>query len=179
MEFQILDPNGPVLLQPKIIGDERGYFMEIFRQNEFQEHCGDYAFVQDNQSKSTRGVLRGIHFQFRHPQGKLVRVFSGKVYDLAVDLRKSSPNFGKCYGVVLDDINHNLFWIPPGFGHGFMVMSDSAEFVYKCTDYYAPGDEYTLLWNDPELNINWPQGEPLLSEKDKKGLSFLDCPKFS
>lgn len=179
MKFEIFDHNGPVLLKPRIIGDSRGYFMEIFRQNEFMKHCGDYTFVQDNQSKSTRGVLRGIHFQYKHPQGKLVRVFSGKVYDLAVDLRKSSPNFGKCYGVVLDDISHNLFWVPPGFGHGFMVMSETAEFVYKCTDYYAPEDEYTLLWNDPELNIDWPQGEPLLSEKDKKGLSFQECPKFS
>lgn len=180
MEFKPLAPNGPVLLIPKVWGDERGYFMETFRQNEFERHCGKYEFVQDNQSKSQGAVLRGMHYQLHAPQGKLVRVIHGKVFDAAVDMRKSSPNFGKSYGVILDNQQHHMLWVPPGFAHGFFVMSEEAEFVYKCTDYYAPGDEYSLLWDDPGVGIAWPlDGKtPLLSDKDKKGRYLVNCPTF-
>lgn len=178
MEFVKLDENGPMLLVPKVFGDERGYFLETFRQNDFVQHCGNYEFVQDNQSKSTGGVLRGLHYQLLKPQGKLVRVIEGAVFDVAVDLRKSSPNFGKSYCQTLDDKNHHIFWIPPGFAHGFQVLGAGAVFLYKCTDYYNPGDEYTLLWNDPQLNIEWPGESLLLSEKDKKGKLLKDCEKY-
>ncbi len=178
MEFRVLDPGGPVILVPKIYRDSRGYFMETFRENEFRKHCGDYNFVQDNQSKSSKNVLRGLHFQYRHPQGKLVRAIEGVVLDVCVDLRISSPYFSKTYQAKLDTEDNWQLWIPPGFAHAFLVLSETAEFVYKCTDYYTPGDEYTLLWNDPELKINWPCSNPVLSEKDLKGLSFRECPYF-
>lgn len=179
MEFEILSPRGPALMTPKIIGDSRGYFMETFRQNEFAKACGDYTFVQDNQSKSSKRVLRGLHYQLRHPQGKIARVISGKVFDVAVDLRKNSPDFGSAYSVILDSETHRMFWVPPGFAHGFLVLSDEAEFIYKCTDYYAPGDEKCLLWHDPALHIDWPLTDGLLlSEKDKQGLRLRDCEIF-
>lgn len=178
MEFKHLDPDGPVVMVPKIFRDKRGYFMETFRENEFRQHCGDYSFVQDNQSKSVKNVLRGLHFQYRHPQGKLVRVITGSVLDVAVDLRKKSPFFSKSYCQILDTENNAQFWIPPGFAHAFLVLSDTAEFVYKCTDYYAPDDENTLLWNDPALNIQWPCENPILSEKDLVGKLLKDCPVF-
>lgn len=180
MEFDILAPNGPVVLTPRIFGDQRGYFLETFRQNEFETHCGKFSFVQDNQSKSAGGVLRGLHYQLQHPQGKLVRVLSGRVFDVAVDLRQSSPAFGQCYGIELDDISHREFWIPPGFAHGFFVISTEAIFIYKCTDYYAPEFEHSLIWNDPTINVPWPLSghTPLLSPKDLNGLSFAECPKF-
>lgn len=181
MEFRELAPNGPVVLAPRVFGDERGYFLETFRQNEFAAHCGNYDFVQDNQSKSSLAVLRGLHYQFRQPQGKLVRVIQGKVFDVAVDLRQTSPTFGRHFGVVLDAEKHCGFWVPPGFAHGFLVLSEQAVFVYKCTAYYAPDDEHCLLWNDPALGIDWPLAglAPLLSAKDQAGLSFADCPKYS
>lgn len=178
MEFVPLDKNGPVLLVPKVHGDARGYFMETFRQNEFVLHCGNHEFVQDNQSKSSGMVLRGLHYQLKKPQGKLVRVIEGSVFDVAVDLRKSSPNFGKAYAEVLDSVACHILWVPPGFAHGFRVLEDSAVFLYKCTDYYNPGDEYTLLWNDKALGIHWPEGEPLLSEKDRAGLPLSQCRTF-
>lgn len=174
MEFQTLDPNGPVLLIPKVFEDQRGYFMETFRQADFERHCGNYNFVQDNQSKSAGNVLRGLHFQRRHPQGKLVRVISGTVFDVVVDLRAGSPNFGKNYSVILDEENRHIFWAPPGFAHGFYVLSNAAEFAYKCTDYYAPEDEYCVRWDDPDLAISWPLAgkPPILSAKDQRGESF-------
>lgn len=180
MEFRSLAPDGPVLMIPKVFGDERGYFMETFRQKEFDENCGKYMFVQDNQSRSAGAVLRGLHYQLYHPQGKLVRVISGNVYDVAIDLRRSSPLFGKAYGVFLDADSKHIFWVPPGFAHGFLVMGESAEFVYKCTSYYDPKDEHCLIWNDPALAIDWPLNgrEPVLSEKDRKGLALKDCPLF-
>lgn len=180
MEFQYLDANGPVILIPKVYGDERGYFMETFRQTTFTEHCGDYVFVQDNQSKSRGNVLRGLHYQLRSPQGKLVRVIAGRVFDVAVDLRKSSSTFGKFYSVILDAANHHALWVPPGFAHGFFVMSEEAEFVYKCTTYYAPDDEYTLLWNDSTINVDWPIKDvvPILSQKDMQGKPLAQCPVF-
>lgn len=180
MEYRLLDENGPAILIPKVWKDSRGYFMETFRQNEFASHFGEIHFVQDNQSKSTGGVLRGLHYQLSHPQGKLVRVISGEVFDVAVDLRKSSPNFKKIYGVALNYRSHHIFWVPPGFAHGFYVTSEAAEFVYKCTAYYDPGDEHCILWNDAELNINWPIGitPPTLSEKDLRGLPIRQAPLF-
>lgn len=180
MEFKILAPNGPVLMTPQLHGDARGYFMETFRQNEFEAHCGNFFFVQDNQSKSEGNVLRGLHYQLKHPQGKLVRVIQGQVFDVAVDLRKSSPNFGQTYTAFLSDMDHCIFWVPPGFAHGFFVLSEEAVFVYKCTDYYDPGDDHTLLWNDRHLNVPWPiSGRcPILSRKDEAGLPFSECPKF-
>ncbi|MBD5642088.1 MAG: dTDP-4-dehydrorhamnose 3,5-epimerase [Desulfovibrio sp.] len=180
MEFKALDPNGPVLLIPRIFGDERGFFMETFRQNEFEEHCGKHEFVQDNHSKSGGNVLRGLHYQLKNPQGKLVRVISGKVFDAVVDLRRSSPNFGKSYGVILDAEARHSLWVPPGFAHGFLVLEDNTEFVYKCTAYYDPTDEHCLLWNDPELGINWPLtgAEPVLSAKDRKGLPLRNAAKY-
>lgn len=180
MEYKKLASTGPVLFKPKVFSDGRGYFMETFRQNEFEEHCGNYTFVQDNQSKSRGGVIRGLHYQLNKPQGKLVRAIKGRIFDVAVDLRKSSPDFGRSYGVFLDTEMHEILWIPPGFAHGFAVLSDEAEFVYKCTAYYDPKDEYCLIWNDPELKISWPllKDGPLLSEKDMRGLPLAKCPVF-
>jgi dTDP-4-dehydrorhamnose 3,5-epimerase len=181
MEFLTLVPGGPVLLSPKVHGDERGFFMETFRRNEFEAHCGPYVFVQDNHSKSRRGVLRGMHYQFTSPQGKLVRVIQGRVYDAAVDLRLSSPTFGKSFSAVLDAENHRMFWVPPGFAHGFLVLSGEAEFVYKCTEYYAPEDEYCLRHDDPAPGIDWPLKtmDLIVSLRDRQGLSFSECPKFA
>lgn len=180
MEFRHLAPGGPTLLIPRLFGDERGYFMETFRQNEFDRHCGKHVFVQDNQSRSSGSVLRGVHYQLEHPQGKLVRVIRGEVFDVAVDLRESSPTFGKSFSAVLDSVSHHGLWVPPGFAHGFFVMSDEAEFVYKCTTYYAPEDEYCLRWNDPAVGIAWPLHgkEPILSAKDQKGRLLADCPLY-
>lgn len=180
MEFKELDPNGPVLMIPKIFGDKRGYFMETFRQAEFETHCGNYKFVQDNQSKSAKNVLRGLHYQLQYPQGKLARVISGKVFDVVVDLRKNSVSFGKAYSVILDAQTAHILWVPPGFAHGFYVLSDEAEFIYKCTDYYHPEDEHCLLWNDPALAIDWPlqASEPELSVKDISGKVLKDCQTF-
>jgi dTDP-4-dehydrorhamnose 3,5-epimerase len=155
------------IFEPKVFGDERGFFVETFRQSHFEDLGLDVQFVQDNHSSSSKGVLRGLHYQIQKPQGKLVRVTAGEVYDVAVDLRKSSPTFGQHVGVHLSAENKKIFWVPPGFAHGFLVLSDMAEFVYKCTEYYAPEHDRSLLWSDPELNIQWPfDGEPELSEKD-------------
>jgi len=180
MEFTPLAPNGPVLMTPKVFGDERGFFMETFRQNEFEAHCGPYTFVQDNHSKSRQGVLRGLHYQLRQPQGKLVRVMRGQVFDVAVDLRVSSPTFGKSFSATLDEQNRQMLWVPPGFAHGFLVLSEEAEFAYKCTSYYAPDDEYSLRWDDATAAVQWPllAGGPQLSDKDRQGLAWAECPKF-
>ena len=169
------------IIEPNVFGDDRGFFMETFRVDEFKEHCSDKGFVQDNHSKSSHGILRGLHYQMKNTQGKLVRVTSGEVYDVAVDMRKSSPTYGQHVGVVLSGENKRQLWVPEGFAHGFYVMSESAEFVYKCTDYYAPEHEVSLLWNDPVLNIQWPLVDgkkPSLSAKDEVGLVFKDAPTF-
>ena len=158
-----------VLIEPRVFGDERGFFMESFNQRAFNEATGtDHRFVQDNHSRSSRGVLRGLHYQIRQPQGKLVRVTSGAVFDVAVDLRKSSPTFGRWVGAELSADNHRQLWVPPGFAHGFLVLSSSADFLYKTTDYYAPEHERSLAWNDPDLAIAWPEvgAAPALSGKD-------------
>lgn len=180
MDYQPLSIPDVVLLTPKVFGDERGFFLETFRQSEFQKHCGNYSFVQDNHSKSAKGILRGLHYQLENPQGKLVRVTRGEVFDVAVDMRKSSPTFGEWVGVTLSEDNKQMLWVPPGFAHAFYVTSDEAEFQYKCTDYYAPGDEYSILWNDPDLAIDWPLNgdEPRVSEKDAAGLAFARAPFF-
>ena len=170
------------IIEPNVFGDERGFFMETFRVDEFTRECEEKTFVQDNHSKSGLGILRGLHYQLQHTQGKLVRVTSGEVYDVAVDMRSASPTYGKHVGVILSGENKRQLWVPEGFAHGFYVMSESAEFVYKCTDYYAPEHEVSLLWNDPELNIQWPLvngNSPLLSAKDEVGLLFKDAPSFS
>jgi dTDP-4-dehydrorhamnose 3,5-epimerase len=169
--------DGVVLLEPRVFGDARGFFFESFNARVFHELTGvDATFVQDNHSRSARGVLRGLHYQIRQPQGKLVRVVAGSVFDVAVDLRRRSPSFGRWFGAELTAENKRMLWIPPGFGHGFLVTSDAAEFLYKTTDYWAPEHERSLMWNDPALGIDWPlDGEPLLSEKDRKALPLSQC----
>lgn len=166
-----------VLIKPTIFGDHRGFFMETWHQYAFRENVSDVDFVQDNHSKSSQGILRGLHYQIQNPQGKLVRVVHGNVFDVAVDMRQSSPNFGQWVGVELSAENHHMLWVPPGFAHGFYVTSESAEFVYKCTDYYSPEYERSLRWNDSSLNIKWPllDTNPSLSDKDRAGSSFSNA----
>lgn len=171
---------GLLVLEPKVFGDARGFFMESFNARTFAELTGVKAeFVQDNHSRSGRGVLRGLHYQVQQPQGKLVRVAQGRVFDVAVDLRRSSPTFGKWYGVELSGENHRQFWVPAGFAHGFYVLSDSADFLYKTTDYYAPQHERSLAWNDATVGVQWPlEGEPQLSAKDLAGKPLGECEVF-
>jgi len=166
--------NGVVLLEPKVFGDERGFFMETFNERVFRELTGvTLDFVQDNHSRSARNVLRGLHYQIQQPQGKLVRVVSGSVFDVAVDMRRSSPTYGQWFGAELTAQNKRQLWVPPGFAHGFVVTSDTADFLYKTTDYWAPEFERSLAWNDPTVGVAWPvEGEPLLSAKDKSGAAF-------
>ena len=181
MQYDKLAIPDVVLLTPQVFGDERGFFMETFRQSEFEQHCGQYSFVQDNHSKSAQGILRGLHYQHAQPQGKLVRVTRGEVFDVAVDMRKDSLSFGQWVGVLLSEDNKQMLWVPPGFAHGFYVTSSEAEFQYKCTDYYAPGDEVSIRWDDPSLDIQWPLVEgqsPKLSGKDDQGLAFAEAPAF-
>lgn len=169
-----------LIIEPKVFGDERGFFLESFNQQRFKEMTGvNSTFVQDNHSRSARHVLRGLHYQIKHPQGKLVRVTAGEVFDVCVDLRKHSATFGHAVSVRLSATNYRQLWIPPGFAHGFLVLSDSAEFLYKTTDYYAPEHERSLLWNDPALGIEWPlTAEPLLSAKDKDGVPLAQAEVF-
>ncbi len=171
-KFTYTEIEGVFIAEPAVFPDERGYFMETYNENDFKEEGIDLTFVQDNQSKSSKGVLRGLHFQKTQPQGKLVRVISGEVFDVAVDLRKASRTYGKWVGVRLSAENKKQFFIPKGFAHGFVVLSDEAEFVYKCTDFYKGDDEGGILWNDPDIGIEWPiedigEENILLSEKDK------------
>jgi dTDP-4-dehydrorhamnose 3,5-epimerase len=171
-----------MLFKPKVFGDERGFFMETFRQSWFDEVAANPVFIQDNHSASERGVLRGLHYQLQQPQGKLVRVISGEVFDVAVDLRKNSPTFGQHVATKLSAQNKLIMWVPPGFAHGFLVLSEMAEFVYKCTSYYDPADEYSLLWNDAELAIPWPLddiGDPTLSDKDRKATMLSDAEVYA
>lgn len=172
---------GLLILEPKVFGDSRGFFMESFNARTFRELTGlDVDFVQDNHSRSAKGVLRGLHYQIQQAQGKLVRVVRGSVFDVAVDLRKASPTFGKWEGVELSEENQRQLWIPPGFAHGFLVTSESADFLYKTTDYYAPEHERSLLWNDPAVGVEWPlAGEPLLSAKDVAGKRLAECESFA
>src|SRR5260221_1700045 len=170
---------GVLLIEPRVFGDERGFFFESWNRREFAAAGVDVDFVQDNHSRSAQGVLRGLHYQVEHAQGKLVRATAGEVFDVAVDLRRSSPAFGRSFGVVLSAANHRMLWIPPGFAHGFVVMSESAEFLYKATDYWYPRHERTLLWNDPALGIAWPlAGEPTLAAKDAAGRKLADAQAY-
>ena len=175
------DIEGLYVIEPTVFKDERGYFVETYNQNDMKEAGLDMVFVQDNQSMSTRGVLRGLHFQKQFPQGKLVRVVRGKVFDVAVDLRSDSKTYGKWFGVELSAENMKQFYIPEGFAHGFLVLSDEAEFCYKCTDFYHPGDEGGLAWNDPKIGIKWPKligVDLIISEKDQKWKGLKDTFKF-
>jgi dTDP-4-dehydrorhamnose 3,5-epimerase len=166
-----------LVLEPKVFGDERGFFLEPYNKRAFREATGlDVEFVQDNHSRSKRGVLRGLHYQIRQPQGKLIRVVAGRIFDVAVDLRRSSATFGKWVGMDLDAQSMRMMWIPAGFAHGFMVLSDMVDMLYKATDYYAPQHERTLRWDDPRLGIAWPlAGEPILSDKDRRGAALADA----
>ncbi len=167
------------IIEPQVFGDERGYFTETWNQKVFDRLVTETKFVQDNQSLSCQGILRGLHFQSKFPQGKLVRVTEGEVFDVAVDLRKNSDTFGKWEGVILSSENKKQLWIPPGFAHGFLVLSEKAVFNYKCTEYYFPEHEHTLRWDDPNLNINWPlDTPPVLSKKDMEGINFSDLSKI-
>lgn len=169
------------ILEPKVFGDERGFFMETFRVSQFNEECAERVFVQENHSKSRQGILRGLHYQIQNPQGKLVRVVSGTVFDVAVDMRKESPTFGDWVGVELSAENKRQLWVPEGFAHGFYVTSAEAEFVYKCTNYYAPEHERCLRWNDSKLEVEWPLvggANPELSAKDAEGSLWQDCDYF-
>lgn len=168
------------IIEPKVFGDERGFFYESFNDQQFRQATGtDVHFVQDNHSRSIKGVLRGLHYQIQQPQGKLVRVVAGEVWDVAVDIRRQSPTFGKWVGVTLSADNKRQLWVPAGFAHGFVVTSDVAEFLYKTTDYYAPAHERCIAWNDPELNIAWPlEGEPTVSAKDAAGKAFAQADLF-
>ncbi|SDK08308.1 dTDP-4-dehydrorhamnose 3,5-epimerase [Methylophilus rhizosphaerae] len=170
-----------LVFEPKVFGDDRGFFYESFNENVFAEATGlRPSFVQDNHSKSAKNVLRGLHYQIQQPQGKLVRVTQGEVFDVAVDLRESSPTFGQWVGERLSAENKRMLWVPAGFAHGFLVLSDTAEFLYKTTDFYAPQHERCIRWNDSTLNIQWPiEEQPSLSAKDTQGLSFLEADKYS
>jgi dTDP-4-dehydrorhamnose 3,5-epimerase len=173
--------DGVLILEPRVFGDERGFFMESFNARVFRELTGVTAdFVQDNHSRSTQGVLRGLHYQLKQPQGKLVRVVSGEVFDVAVDIRRSSATFGRAVGVTLSGENKRLLWIPPGFAHGFVVLSSAADFLYKTTDYYAPAFERTIRWDDPQIAVPWPliQITPRLSAKDLQGVLLRDAQVF-
>lgn len=170
--------EGCVIIEPKVFGDERGFFLEVFQAERYADLAGiSLPFVQDNQSRSSKDVLRGLHFQKTKPQGKLVRVVKGEVYDVAVDIRQGSPTFGEWEAVILSDINKLQFWVPPGFAHGFVVLSEIVDFEYKCTDYYDPSDEGNILWNDSDLNIRWPVDVPILSEKDADAPRLADLIK--
>ncbi len=180
MSFTPLDIPDVLLVQPKVFGDDRGFFFESFNQARFDTALGrTVTFVQDNHSRSGKNVLRGLHYQIKQPQGKLVRVVEGEVFDVCVDIRRSSPTFGRWVGEVLSATNKHQLWVPPGFAHGFLVLSESAQFLYKTTDFYSPENERAILWNDRQLNIRWPiEGEPILSSKDAIASSFEDAELF-
>lgn len=169
------------IIEPKVFGDERGFFMETFRDDWFKQNIANVEFVQDNHSKSKQGILRGLHYQLEHTQGKLVRVTAGEVYDVAVDMRESSDTFGQWFGMLLSAENKKQMWVPAGFAHGFYVTSEFAEFCYRCTDYYHPESEVSIRYDDSTIGINWPMIDPsgpLLSGKDQDGIAFIDAPRF-
>ena len=177
--FRKTEIEGVYVIDVRTYGDARGYFMETYKESDFREAGLDYRFVQDNQSSSRRGVLRGLHFQKKHPQAKLVRVLSGEVFDVAVDLRQGSATYGKWTGVLLSGENHRQFMIPRGFAHGFVVLSDYAEFAYKCDEFYHPEDEGGIIWNDPDIAVEWPDaGELILSEKDIRLPTMAEAKPF-
>ena len=181
MNIETTPLSGVVLIRPRVFGDERGFFLESWNRRAFEEAGIPSSFVQDNHSRSRQGILRGLHFQTRQTQGKLVRVVQGEVFDVAVDLRADSPTCGQWFGCRLNAEDKTQLWVPPGFAHGFYVLSDSADFLYKCTDYYDPESEVSLAWDDPEVGIEWPLVDglaPDLSAKDQAGLSWSEIPKF-
>jgi dTDP-4-dehydrorhamnose 3,5-epimerase len=178
VEFEPTGIPDVILIRPKVFGDPRGYFFESWEERKFAAAGLDVKFVQDNHSRSARNILRGLHYQIQQAQGKLVRVVTGAVFDVAVDIRRSSPTFGRWVGVTLTEENHHMLWVPPGFAHGFVVLSESADFLYRCTDFWAPPHERAIAWNDPDLGIRWPLPEgtqPLLSAKDALAKSFRDA----
>ena len=181
MEFEPTAIPDVVLIRPKVFGDPRGYFFESWEERKFAAAGLDVKFVQDNHSRSARHILRGLHYQIQQAQGKLVRVVTGAVFDVAVDIRRSSPTFGRWVGATLTEENHHMLWVPPGFAHGFLVLSESADFIYRCTDFWAPPHERAIAWNDPDLSIAWPLPEgtqPILSAKDAVAKSFRDAEYF-
>lgn len=181
MQFERTSLSDVVLIQPSVYRDARGYFLESWERRRFSAAGIEACFVQDNHSRSVHGVLRGLHYQIHHPQGKLVRVVTGAVFDVVVDIRRASATFGRWIGLVLSEDNHHMLWVPPGFAHGFLVLSETADFLYSCTDFYAPEHERTLLWNDPDLSIDWqlPRGSaPVLSAKDAAGVRLRDAECF-
>jgi dTDP-4-dehydrorhamnose 3,5-epimerase len=182
MELQPTRLPEVVLIKPRVFGDARGFFFETWQEQEFAAAGITMPFVQDNHSHSTRLTLRGLHFQIQQPQGKLVRVSRGEAFDVAVDMRRSSPRFGRWVGVLLNDTNHHMLWVPPGFAHGYLALSDEIDFLYKCTDYYAPQHERAIRWNDPQLGIEWPLPAgtaPILSGKDAIAQLFKDAETYS
>jgi dTDP-4-dehydrorhamnose 3,5-epimerase len=181
MQFERTAIPDVVLVRPRVFGDARGFFFESWEERKFAAAGCDAKFVQDNHSRSTKHTLRGLHYQLPHAQGKLVRVVAGTVFDVAVDIRRSSPTFGRSVSAKLSDENHHMVWIPPGFAHGFLVLSDFADLVYRCTDFYSPAHERAILWNDPDLNIEWPLApgeQPVLSAKDAVAVGFRDAEYF-
>ena len=178
MEIKKTMLNGVILIEPRVFADRRGFFLETWNSRKYAENgFPDTEFVQDNHSRSQKNVVRGLHYQLGHPQGKLVYVVRGAVFDVVVDIRVSSPTFGQWFGCVLDDVTHKQIYIPPGFAHGFSVLSEEADFCYKCTDYYCPEDEFGILWNDPTLGISWQlKGEPVISDKDRKYPPLKEMP---
>ncbi len=181
MQFERTAIPDVILIRPRVFGDARGFFLESWEQRKFAAAGIAAQFVQDNHSRSARDVLRGLHYQISQPQGKLVRVVRGAVFDVAVDIRRSSPTFGRWIGIELSEDNHQMLWIPPGFAHGFLVLSESADFLYRCTDFYAPEHERTIQWNDPDIAVEWPLGKgssPVLSAKDVAGVPFRDAECF-
>lgn len=179
MQFHPTTLDGVVVIEPKVFEDDRGFFMESYHRPKFAAAGIGVEFVQDNHSRSLRGVLRGLHYQLAHPQGKLVRVIQGEIFDVAVDLQRHSPTFGHWYGCELTDSNRRQMYVPPGFAHGFCVTSETAEVIYKCTEIYHPEDEHTLLWNDPVLAIKWPVASPTISPKDARGLPLAAAKCFA
>jgi dTDP-4-dehydrorhamnose 3,5-epimerase len=182
MQFEHTEIPDVMLIRPKVFGDSRGSFLECWNEKQFAQGGLNLHFVQDNHSRSLQGTLRGLHYQVKQPQGKLVRVVSGTVFDVAVDLRRESPTYGRWVGATLSDENHQMLWIPPGFAHGFLVLSASADFLYKCTDFHAPEYERSIRWDDADLAIAWPLREsivPILSAKDRAGVSFRDAEPVS
>ncbi len=175
MDILDLPLAGLKLIRPRIFPDPRGYFLETYQQQRFKNEDLSVRFVQDNLSFSKRGVLRGLHYQYPTWQGKLVFAVQGEIFDVAVDIRRDSPTFGKWYGVVLNDRTHEQLYVPPGFAHGFCVLSETARVMYKCTDFYAPGEEHTLVWNDPAVGIDWPVKDPILADKDAQGKLLRDA----
>lgn len=181
MKFLETAIPGPIIVEPAVFGDDRGFFMESWNATKFRDAGLDLAFVQDNHSRSSKGVLRGLHFQNPNPQGKLVRVAAGAVWDVAVDVRRSSPHFGKWVGIELSAANKRMFWVPPGFAHGFLTLEDGTDFLYKCTELYDPASEHSLLWNDSAIGIDWPLDgiEPKLSGKDVAGKPLAEIEGFA